>query len=214
MLDPNDLLSVVREDITYLRDEWNADISDAALRRASPVLRRLLVDGELQRAWKAAGFDKQPQIHGVCLTSCMEGVDPNTVVYASAGGAEQQGTQMAGFLVRDIAVPQAEINDRSAREPPMKVWSLTEFIAAPAINTRGVSISRRRVVKYFSNKLGGAHHDVRRGNDDEDRAFAILDRLARDVRLQVLGKPMLYFDLLSIGQAVANSQDLKKLIGQ
>lgn len=211
MLDPDDLLSVVREDLAYLRDEWNAEIEEPALRRASPVLRRLLVDGELQRAWKAAGFEKQPTISAVCLDATLEGVDLTHVIYSSAGGAQQQGAYVAGFLVRDIAVSREESAKRG-QEPPMRQWALTDFIAAPAINAKGTVVSRRRLIKYFSNKLGGAHHDTKRGKDEEDRVFAMIDRLSRDVRLQLLGKPMLYFELLAIGQAVANSPDVQRLL--
>jgi hypothetical protein len=52
MLDQAELLKTVVEDLTYLKDEWDQNIDDAAIRRGSTVLRRLLVNGELQRAWR------------------------------------------------------------------------------------------------------------------------------------------------------------------
>jgi hypothetical protein len=48
------------EDLSFLKGEWRQDVDDASLRRASGPMRRLLVDGDLQRAWHDLGFDKQP----------------------------------------------------------------------------------------------------------------------------------------------------------
>ena len=42
-----------------------------ALRRGSTVLRQLLVQNELQRAWKAAGFEREPQIKASSLASIL-----------------------------------------------------------------------------------------------------------------------------------------------
>ena len=42
-----ELLKVVKEDLEYLAEEWTQDIDDASLRRASPILRKLLIEGDL-----------------------------------------------------------------------------------------------------------------------------------------------------------------------
>lgn len=62
MLQRNELLRIVFEDLKYLGEQWDASIEEASLRISSPVLRRLLVHGQLRRAWKATGFIKEPQI--------------------------------------------------------------------------------------------------------------------------------------------------------
>jgi len=62
------MLRVVLEDLDYLTKEWNQDIDDASLRRASPVLRSLLVEGALLAAAKQMGNEVKvlaPAIHQV-----------------------------------------------------------------------------------------------------------------------------------------------------
>lgn len=56
MLSEEQLIDIVGADLLFLREEWEASIDDHSLRRSSTVLRRLLVENELQRAWKKAGF--------------------------------------------------------------------------------------------------------------------------------------------------------------
>jgi hypothetical protein len=73
----------------------------------------------------------------------------------------------------------------------------------------GKRFSRAQVVKYVANKLGGAHFDTRRGHRKEDPDFILLDKVTPTVHL--LDKPAIYFELLSIGQAVAGSHDLYDL---
>lgn len=77
----------------------------------------------------------------------------------------------------------------------------------------GHLISRHTVIKYVANKLGGAHHDKRRGTDKENLAFVLLDKVGRDMGLRLLDKPAVYFELLAIGQALAKSPDLRKFAG-
>ncbi len=51
---------VVAEDLEYLFAEWNQDIDDASLRRSSPVLRSLLIEGLLNHV--AREVDKPLQV--------------------------------------------------------------------------------------------------------------------------------------------------------
>ena len=48
MLAKDDLLEVVVSDLIFLHEEWDEEVDDHSLRRSSTVLRRLLVDNELQ----------------------------------------------------------------------------------------------------------------------------------------------------------------------
>jgi hypothetical protein len=44
------LLRVVLSDLVYLHEKWDQTIEETWLRVTSPILRRLLVEGVLQRA--------------------------------------------------------------------------------------------------------------------------------------------------------------------
>lgn len=47
MIPKRDLLEIVAQDIIYIKREWVQNIEDPSLRRDSTVLRRLLVENEL-----------------------------------------------------------------------------------------------------------------------------------------------------------------------
>jgi len=57
-----ELIRTVASDLTFLASTWGTRVDDDFLRRGSTQLRMLLVDGLLQRAWKAAGLEREPII--------------------------------------------------------------------------------------------------------------------------------------------------------
>jgi hypothetical protein len=103
------------------------------------------------------------------------------------------------------------IRARSEAGPPAKCpFRLSQFLASPAIVVQGERLARRDVIKYVRNKLGGTHFDDKRENGEE--AYAMLDSVTKG-KFEVLEKRAVYFELLSIGQAVAASPDTKTLRG-
>lgn len=131
------------------------------------------------------------------------------VAFATAGGAHSGSMQVSGALVyRDVMTPDV-IKERFARgpEPPRRPFKLAAFLTAPAVVVEGTPISRRDVVKYVANKRGGAHFDMSRKEDEE--AYRLLDSVLD--KFQVAAQRSVFFELLSIGQAVARSADAKKL---
>lgn len=211
MLSKDDLLEVVVADLVFLREEWDEEVDDHSLRRSSTVLRRLLVDNELQRAWKAAGFEKEPTIEASSLQSLIEAAPLDKLEFAAAGGAKYRGAELRGAVMRSYAMSQEEIQKESARGVPTASFGLRAFIEAPCVIIRGKLIPRRVLIKYVSNKLGGAHHDAKRGKSDEELLFSRLDRAHQIV---LLDKPAAYFELLSAGQALVGSPDISRLISK
>lgn len=214
MLDPNDLTGVVREDLRYLKSNWDGEITSEALRRECSVLRRLLINGDLQRAWKAAGFQREPIVSAVCLEACLHVAGGREIVLATAGGALHEGIIATGLLLfigEHTKEEIAKLKEQPA-DPPMMDMPLKAFMQAPAIIFGGRRISRHRLVKYVANKLGSDHHDTKRGNDDEGIEFAMLDRLSREIKTLIGSHYGVYYELLSIGQALSNSPDIQKFI--
>jgi uncharacterized protein (DUF2164 family) len=209
MLPKDRLVEVVTEDLAYIRDDWNEQIEDAALRRGSVVLRRLLVDGELQRAWKAAGFEKEPTVRAATLDSVTGGVPLARFKFASAGGARFRGAEIRGATTTLFAMPPTRECLREAG-PPLAELGLRRFTEAPVIVIDGKEIVRRVLVKFIANKLGGAHYDTSRKHDAEATLFRRLDRVMDQVKL--LGKPAIYFELLAVGQQLAQSEDISRFL--
>ena len=98
-----------------------------------------------------------------------------------------------------------------ARSVPTATYGFGAFTAAPCMVIKGKLIPRRVVIKYVSNKLGGAHHDPRRGKSEEELLFSCLDRIQNYL---LMGKPAVYFELLSAGQALVRSTDIGRLVSK
>lgn len=209
MIPKNDLIDVVVSDLIFLRKDWDEEVDDHSLRRSSPILRRLLVDNELQRAWKAAGFEKEPMIETSTLRPLLDEESLVNIEFASAGGAKYRGMELRGMTHLNYSRSPEDIKKDSLRGVPMETLGLIAFNKAPCVIVKGRIISRHVLIKYVSNKLGGAHHDIKRKATGEELLFS---RLAKTQGIALAGKPAVYFELLSIGQTLSKSSDIGRLI--
>lgn len=240
----------VVSDLKYLKSDWNQTIEDDSLRRASTVLRRLLVYGDLQKAWKVAGFEKEPKIKAVDLNSHLRGVRTKDIKWAFAGGALYAGMQVGalvdsgskgkgkgkGNIACSLLVNGKNDVGRYPQESEIyKSVGLGKFLFDSSIILEGKIIPRRAVIEYVANKIGGAHIDIRRDESKKkERWFSLLDQLfdmegsPDSVALSVIeetgnerlvasslgfvaSKKVLYYELLSIGQAISWSEDIELL---
>jgi hypothetical protein len=206
-----DLLRITNEDLHYVADEWRDGISDAALRRGSVVLRRLIVQQELQRAWKVAGFAKQPKITTMSLDHMLADEHPSRIIFAVAGGAEFGGFSAAGMMAVNYAKTEKQLRSAPEAGVPERVLGLAEFGNGTCIVTNGVKISRRVLIKYIANKKGGAHFDATRSQQHEERGFAALDEFLERQQVEIASKNAIYYELLSAGQSLAKSTDVLEL---
>jgi len=206
------ILKVVASDLKYLGEEWDQDIDDDSLRRSSNVLRMLLVDGKLLEVWRSAGFDDQPQIVAPTLEEHLKRFRLEDIQLAQAGGAEFKGITVAAIFTLSTSLNQEQIKELYALGPRVHTasYKLADFIESPCIIVEGIIITRRELVKYVANKLGGAHIDQRRDiSKPQERKFVYLDKIRET--MQVAGKPAIYYELLSIGQSLVRSDDIKRL---
>jgi hypothetical protein len=74
----------VAEDLEHLRDVWKPEVSEAQLRRESPTLRRLLVDGAYPNAWRRVGLPREPMVIASDLKSLMGTVELSRIGLAIA----------------------------------------------------------------------------------------------------------------------------------
>jgi hypothetical protein len=199
-MDQKELIRVVVSDLDHLAGTWNQKlVSDDDLRRGSAQLRHLLIEGNLLRAWRAMGFDKQPIIPAPRLESCLQ--NHASIVIGVAGGGEYEGIKAALALMREAGVESPPANEEEVAHP----FKLTKFITSCSLVVNGKRIKREEIIKYVANKLGGTHYDQRR----LEPAFSALDNAASAINF--LGKNAVYFELLSIGQLVANAPDIVAL---
>ena len=206
-----DILRVVSDDLAYLHGTWDQTIEENSLRVTSPILRRLLVEGVLQRGWKAAGFEKEPRITAFSLARDMSYVERTSRVIdlAWAGGAKVKGMQLSNFISFNDYASDEDAKALSAMGVSEETLGLRAFTEAPSIIVRGEVIPRRVVIKYIVNTQGGAHVGLdKRVSEDERRHYRRLDEAKNSQGGQY---PVPYFELLSIGQALVRSEDITRL---
>lgn len=201
----------VAEDIEHLRHWWKADPDDATIRRGSAILRRLLVERVLLKAWRECGFQDQPIIIGPDLVSQLNEIDLSKVIVSIAGGGKIKDVRCANMtlvLGADISSPE-QYPGQTREELIEKKWRLLDYLEATSIFIGGETVNRREIIKYFANVLGGVHlsSKVRRREEDLIRRLSKM----RDIIIDIAGTDHMHFELLSIGQAIGQSEDLSKL---
>lgn len=89
---------VVAEDLSYLMDEWRPIPDEAPLRRQTPILRRLLVEGDYARAWRDLQLPGEPYLAGPPdLEAALAGITLDYVLGAMA----PLSRRVAGWFAQD-----------------------------------------------------------------------------------------------------------------
>ena len=150
MIPRNDLVQIVSEDLQYLKEEWNESVEDSALKRGNTVLRRLLVQNELQRAWRAVGLPSQPLIRASALKPILDEIPREKIVLAGAGGARYKGIELRGILIAHYAMNKTEIKSQHEAGVPSAKMKLCDFIDAPCGVVSGELVPRRMLINYIA----------------------------------------------------------------
>lgn len=204
------LVSSVVSDLRYIDRDWNGRVDDDSLRRGSTVLRRLIVDADLGKAWRATGHQGEPMIDASSLDPVLATIPIGRIQFASVGGAISNGIEIRGAFFANVPMSEEDLRRLPDNGPPSESLSLSRFVDAPAVVVLGERVSRRTLIHYVSNKLGGAHFDSSRTDRRDGHLFRLLDWVAPEVRLA--DRPIIYYELLSIGQAVAGAADVRALL--
>jgi len=206
-----DLFETVVSDIEYIENTWNGKVSNHTLRRGSTILRMLLVQNDLQKAWKAIGFSGEPHIIAPRLESILDVNNEKLIYFGLAAGGEYDGVELA--LATALKGDRSQI--RSPESPEDSninyKFKLNQFKESCGVFMCGLRIKRREIITYVANKLGGAHLDFNRKSKG-DNVYKILDKNKGAFRIE--NKDIIYFELLSIGQCISKSPDIKLLVNK
>lgn len=219
----NKLITIVSEDLDYLSEEWNQDIDDSSLRRASPVLRSLLIEGQLMKV--ANMLNETVSVMAPEISKNEEHLGDRSIVFYQSGGARYKGMQVQFAKQLNRAMSPEEIKESHEKQKnligqnyPVK---LSKFMKQISFMINGVKINREEVVKYIANKRGGAHYDDSRNTEksgskgDLEKKFVLLDGIHDGMIMA--DKNSVYYELLSIGQRLVGSYDvqrIRQIIGQ
>lgn len=213
----HELIIFVSEELSYLTDEWTQDIDDASLRRTSPVLRSLLIEGQLM---KVANMLREKINIMAPLTSKYDNeLDCSSIVYYQSGGAIYKGMKISSIKQISRAMTPEELRENCKNQEYRNDQSysvkLTKFMKQISFVINGTKITRDEVIKYIANKKGGAHFDGSRGIEKSgqkgelERKYTLLDGIHDGT--VVASKSKIYYELLSIGQRLIGSYDVQRV---
>jgi len=208
-----ELLQVVYDGLKYLSTEWQQDIDDSLLRITSPILRTLLIDGKLKLA--ADTVQLRTRIMAPSIYKTLPISELKSYSYWQCGGAKHRGTMVMASGMKNYAMTAEEMKAEFEKMKPTIGKSfpvkIDQFLKQISFVVEGVTISRSTVIKYVCNKLGGTHYDSSRdyGNEEIEAQFVLLDKIRKQIALA--DKNAIYFELLSIGQRIVNSRDIRHL---
>ena len=205
-----ELVRSVIEDLNWIRADWGHEVDDATLRRGSAVLRRLLIEGDLRRAWRAAGRSREPLIESATLDHVLGSKPLEDISFASAGGGHFGMGTSRGLTMLNYAASDEEVEawlESMSKAPEKMTMGLSRFVKGVCMVVAGTPITRHQLIKYVANKLGGAHFDSSSNRRKNQKEFRELSRLLGHIRISE--KEAVYFELLSIGQALVTSESIQ-----
>lgn len=207
-----ELLQYVYDELLFIQNNWDNKIEDSNLRRNSNILRELLVNGKLLRAWKEIGFARQPTIITPTLELVIGFFGLEKIVFAMAGEGTFGGATISEFLILNYTMSAEEVKILHDLDKNSDVnMGLAEFLNKPCIIKNSITINRLEVINYVANKLGGTHLDFKRNLKKlKEQKYLVLDSI-RYSELRIIDKDPIYLQLLSIGQMIANSKSVEKL---
>jgi hypothetical protein len=215
-----ELVELTLEDLHHIAKETAPDCDDHQLRRVSVQLRNLLIENCLVRSWKLLQLQpKSPIIIAPRLRTDGLGADD----FAVSGSGNVAGMAIANFRIQQGRAVSPE--EHKARYEQEKgdieyPFSLSDYKESCAVYVRGQRVSRRQLMQYVANKKGGAHLDHARKKDPQ--AYSALDAAIESglwfgaspagQPSQSHGKNPVYLELLSIGQNLTNSPDIRRFM--
>lgn len=175
------------EDLAYLREMVGRDqLGAPELRRASAVLRRLLVEGDLVAV---AG----PRVGKLMISSPDLGPlhranDRERIPFAAAAGASLFGVEMAGLL----AHPGSKPRDLPGYRPDARVkLTMENFLKQRVICLHGEWVTRHQIIKFVANVGSGVHSGA--PAEPEER---LIHRMRSALKAEMVdGMPSISFNL-------------------
>lgn len=201
------LIKTVVEQLRSLRDEWNQQVELTSVIRNSNVLRMLLVEGNLEKAWWLCGYTFPLLVKAFTLSKLLNAIRKDKILAAFTGGALYRGARFALGL---LTLTEDREGKTKEGKPHMEELTLDNYLKSPCMIIQGTDINRVELIKYVANKLGGTHIDFQRKvNKPLEQKFMVLDSLHN---YEQVDKNIIPYQLLSIGQELVASRRIQRLM--
>lgn len=210
-------LFTVLEDLDFLQESWGNNITESQIRRNSPVLRNLLVEGKIKEAGEMFG----QKLRILAPQSSLEENIPaiESVSFFMSGGASTNKGRVDGLVEYNRSFTPQEVKKMYDIEQSFngksKAVSVDTFLNQVSFIYGACRIKRKTVIKYVCNKLGGTHYDPKRitptslSTKDENEQYSFLDQIYNTYKS--LDMNVIHLEMLGIGQRFINSKDIQIL---
>jgi hypothetical protein len=193
-----DLLKTVKAHLAALWQASSPWADEHCLRVASASLRFLVVEGNLQRAWRASGIGGPIQLEARCFA-----VPPGNDAVAFCGGADVLPGVPVSLSWGQVLLVTKALN-------------LDAFLLSPCSYLRGTRISRHDLIKYIANTKGGAHYDpAGKSKKSQDVKFDLLRDLEQNglagLGIALNGRNLVHHELASTIKSVLGSRQIQRL---
>jgi hypothetical protein len=167
----------------------------------------VLIEDAFGKVWRLVGERGELEIEAVDLERWLAGLRSELIVFSQPPAGE--GRRAAWWRELLSTGRGWPLSWSAQRRWPSTEGRVSTFrvLGLPAIVSRGERLSRRNVVKYVTNRLGGKHFDSKRKASEQP--YVLLDHVMKS--FEILERRAVYFELLSIGQSVAESKDASLL---
>jgi hypothetical protein len=207
MTQDTELLELVRDDLIYLKNEWNNEISDSALRRSSNVLRNLITYDLLGKASRHLNYDYRIKSNAIEKEKLLNLFPQDKINLFVAGGANYGNVMIENLLELGMVLQQKDISNLMDVLNSTKVrneYSLENYKSLTTIIVNGIIISKNNLIQYIANKKGGTHYDTKRESNNKGDIYKKIDEIFKTY--EIAGKNIAYFELLSIGQEIVENK--------
>jgi len=207
------LIKRVVQHLRYLRDNWNDSIELEEVVRNSNVLRILLVQNALGRAWRLCGYTYPIRIQALTLTRILSEYDKDKILTAWTGGARYRGVQYALVVVFSEEKPKTDSPLTPAtcqQELTLDEYRRNTCMVVRVKDGGLIEINRLELINYVANKLGGTHIDfTRKSNKPLEQKFIALDEAHN---YESVDRSIILLLLLAIGQELVGSRHIQRLM--
>lgn len=189
------LVDGLREDLRYLADKYHEyDGTEHDLRRDSVIVRRLLVQADLNQGICATRAPRKASLEIFPLQQALPDGDPFDDVYIGiAGGCNYGGFSFGPWVMMKSHEPP------TLRRMVRQSLPVDRFLGTTCAVVNGYQVSRRHLIKYIANKQCGAHFDEGRGAEEAYRVLDTAGSISMDRHAPS------FLELLSIIQAMISA---------
>jgi len=204
-----EFLRIIPEDLQQIRENWDNEVNDTRLRQEAILLRQLLVQDRGMLLIASEWLNTCLKVMGPLPLNQMLSRKGGKVLFYQAGGAVYRGMEVRGVGIREGVSPSpdpAKAHKRIIEKIEAgKCYTLTEYLHSPCFVLEGELVTRINLIKYVCNKMGGGGHFELGALS---KKLEKLDNVRQNYI--VADKNAVYYELLAIGQALANSPSIQK----